>query len=332
MMNNIKIKSLLLCSTILFFSKVASACDPCALYNASRMFGHSPESFTLGVSNQYTSFDKATKPDSGSIRDGELVKGFNTTQLNFGYDLNEKSGLQLTLPLVTRRFNTISRYQSESDSDFNLGDSIIAGNYSFYNYRDGEVVVLAGVTAGIKLPTGDTGVLEDVSTSGANGGLKTKNLFKHHQLSSSSGGGRALTFGSGSVDYIVGANLLTRYKRYFFLTNYQYTLRTEGDFDYEFADDMVWSTGPGYYFAVDDKYTVGTRVVASGEYKASDKLKGNKVEYSALSNLYVGPEIIATINNRYFIETGIDFRTSSEDASLTVVPTTRFRFSLSYRF
>jgi len=313
------------------FVEPASACDPCALYNASRLQGHSADTFTLSISEQYTNFDRSEDSKENSVRDGEFVRGFSTTQFALAYDATERIGVQLTLPLVARRFDEIKQFRNSTESDAGLGDLSFVGTYSFIDYKDQDWAVIAGFTGGLKFPTGDTGVLEDVSEEDHSDLLTERLVLKHHQIGTASGG-RALTFGTGSYDYILGLNLLSRYQRYLLISSAQYTIRTEGDFNYEFADDFLFSMGAGYYFLLDHDFTAAGLVMLSGEYKGKDHLNDEIVSGSEVSNLYLGPELLFSVNSRIGAEVSLDFRVTDEDEGSTVVPETRIRASLSYRF
>lgn len=315
-----------------FFVEPASACDPCALYNASRLQGHATDTFTLSVSEQYTDFDRAQDSKENSVKDGEFVRGFSTTQFGLAYDATERIGVQLTLPLVARKFDEIKQFRSSTESDAGLGDISLAGTYSFIDYKDQDWAVIAGFTGGVKFPTGDTGVLEDVSEEEETSDHLTEQLvLKHHQIGTATGG-RALTFGTGSYDYILGLNLLSRYQRYLLLSSAQHTLRTEGDFNYEFADDFLVSLGTGYYFLLDHEFTAAGLISLSGEFKGKDHLNGEIVNGSEVSNLYLGPEFLFSLNDKLGAQVSLDFRVTDEDGDSTVVPETRIRASVSYRF
>jgi hypothetical protein len=44
------------------------------------------------------------------------------------------------------------------------------------------------------------------------------------------------------------------------LAGVQYAIRTEGDFEYQFADDLTWSGGPGAFLALNEQYTFSYRL------------------------------------------------------------------------
>lgn len=311
-----------------FLARSAEACDPCALYNSSRLRGGSAGSVSLTLSEQYTDFSRGAGLPDNSLRDGEVVKGFNTTMLSIGYDLTDSFSLQDTLPLIVRRFDEFRQFRSRGEWDSGVGDMVVWGNYQFINHRREDWMVSAGIFAGVKLPTGDTGVIRDIASqeSGAD-----SLIVKHHQLASPSGG-RALAFGTGSFDYILGSNLIARYERYLALSTIQYTLRTEGDFNYQFANDLIISAGGGYYILMEHDFTLAGLFTLSGEYKGRDTLDDELVRGSQLSNIFVGPGILMTFNQNIGAELGVDFRVSNEERDAPVIPESRLRATVSFRF
>lgn len=322
---------LFLCAThVICGVTSAYACDPCSLYNASRLQGLVPDTFTFAVSEQNTSFDRPVGTPENSTRDGEYVREFSTTQFSGSYDFDQEVGFQITLPVITRIFDQFSNYRYDTKSDMGIGDISIIGRYSPLNYRKDDWSVVSGFTYGIKLPTGDTGTLGEV-TGEVEEESHAHSALRHHTIASASGG-RALTFGTGSIDYILGVNLFTRYQRVFLLTDAQYSIRTEGSFDYEFADDLVWSIGPGYYLSLEHDQSVAARLTLTGEFKGADRLEGEKVSGSKFSNIYLGPEVLFSLSNALSGQLGVDMRTTDDDAHSTVVPELRIRAALAYRF
>lgn len=312
----------LLAVAMLPFS-AALACDPCALYSVSRLHGHSSGSFSFAVSEQFTGYSRGKATPENSARDAEYTRGYSSTYFTLGYDFLEQLGVQLSLPLITRRFDKVEGYRTSTETDSGLGDTVLLGSYTFLNNVNTDWAVISGMFAGVKFPTGDSGNLGDLSAEAAA-------IDRHHPISGASGG-RALTFGSGSYDYIAGLNLLTRHDRFVLLSDAQYTLRTEGDFDYEFADDFLFSAAAGYYFAADHDLSAAGLLAFSGEFKGKDHLAGELVKGSELSNLYLGPKLLFLIGSSLGLEAALDIRVSDEDSDAEIVPETRLRASLTYR-
>lgn len=310
----------------------AWACDPCALFSASRLQAPLENSLTLSLSDQFTQFKRGSDLSEGTIRDGELVKAYSTTQLGVSYGVTNSFSLQLALPFIYRELDRIQNYRTSERQDSGLGDLNALASYTYLNKRFGDFDVLSSVYGGLKFPTGETGALGEVSdevtqASPQKGALKPK----HHVLSGVSGG-RALAFGSGSYDVVSGINFLVRKERFFVLTSAQYTFRNGGAFEYEFADDTVFSVVPSYYLSLAHDMTISGGLAFSGELKDKDRLKGALVRGSSISNFYLGPDFLFTFGNGFGGEVAVDFRVSDEDAGATVVPENRIRANVFYRF
>lgn len=319
----------------------AHACDPCALYNTSKLNGPSEQSFTLAVSEQFSSYDR-TDAGSGNVRDGEFTREFSTTQLTGGYDVTEQFGVQVSVPLIIRRFTERRRFQDSSDSETGIGDIAIFGSFTPIARRSVAQSLFVTLTTGIKLPTGDTGSLSDsiqaddtADSSEPDEDPAARNILQlaHHTVSTSgAGGGRILSIGSGSFDYIFGASVSGRRDRLFYLAAIQYTIRTEGDFNYRFDNDLVWSSGPGVYALLDDDYSLAVRAGLSGEHKDKDTLNGVEVAGSQLSNIFAGPELLATFGSHWTGELALDLPISTDTTDATLETDWRVRAGLGYRF
>ncbi len=323
-------KKLLFIFLILLISNPAWACDPCAIFNAARLDGHEANSWRVAFGEQYTNFEKGKEYPENSFRNKDFVKGFNNSQFALSYDFNQQFGIQFTVPLISRYVEHIHDYRSSNQWDSGLGDVSLLASYSPLHIKELNWTWLTGLTAGVKLPTGDTGVLEDITSNDPDEQLKSQ-FLKHHTIGTTSGG-RALTYGSGSYDYIMGTNNLLRYKNYLLLSNIQYTIRTEGDFNYEFDNDLIWSALPAYYLLLDDNFTIAGGIGISGEHKGKDRLNGTELTGSNISNIYLGPEAIFSFKGKYSAQVGIDFRVSDKDQDADIVPENRVRASLAYRF
>lgn len=303
------------------------ACDPCTLYNSSKIKGHSSGAVSLFVSEQYTDYARGDEEGGFSHSEGEVVRGFSTTQVGVGYDLSDRAGVHLSLPIIGRRFDEEAHEGVTTKSDGGIGDISLVGTYSFLNYTESDWTVIGGASGGVKFPTGDTGVISDAAESEESHHISSK----HHPVSTASHG-RVLTFGSGSYDYITGLDFLARYQRFLSLSNVQYTIRTEGDYNYEFADDLLWSAGGGYYLILGDHFSLAGLVTLSGEHKGKDKLSGEKLGGSDLSNLYLGPTFLLAFGESTGAELSMGFRVTDEDSSASIVPQRRLIAAISHRF
>ncbi len=325
------LRACLLCCIGIITRQNALACDPCALYNAGRLQGHQEGTVSLAISEQYTDYTRGEDIPENSARQAEYVRGYSNTQFTIGYDPSADWGLQLNLPLIVRHFDTIEGYRTRTETDSGLGDIALLASYSLLEYRRQDSVFQGMLSAGLKLPTGDTGDLGDFSGQSEKQDSPAELLsLRHHPIGAS--GGRALTFGSGSYDYILALSSFARQERYLLLAYAQYTIRTEGDFNYEFADDLVYAVSAGRYLWLEDERSLAGLIAFSGEYKEEDRLEGQQLEGSKVSNVYLGPALLLAYNQALSLEIGLEYRLGAEDAGASIVPERRLRASLGYRF
>lgn len=319
-----------------FIASTAQACDICALYSAARLRDHQAGAFTLGISEQYTDYDRSSGFAENSVKNGDFTRSFSTTQFSLGYDISDRVSLLLNVPVMVHRFDEVRNYRSKVERDTDFGDSALLGSYSFLRHEGNNSTVIAALVGGVKFPTGETEAPKSDAHSDEPGEAHAENgelhLRNHVHVVGGSLGGKSLTFGSGSYDYILGVNAFGRYKRWLMLVSTQYTLRTEGDFNYEFADDFQWNAGPGYFFALDDAYTFAARLSMTGEHKGKDRSDGALVDESDLSDVYLGPELLFTYGERVSAELGAEFCVTDADSNDDVASDFRIRSSLRLLF
>src|SRR6185369_2561187 len=103
--------------------------------------------------------------------------------------------------------------------------------------------------------------------------------------------GHDLALGSGSYDGIIGTSFYARRGRFFGSAQLQYAIRTTGDFDYRYANDLTWFGGPGYYLLMKDEFTLGLQLAVSGEYKGLDSFQGHDAQDTGVTAVYLGPQL-----------------------------------------
>lgn len=309
----------------------ALACESCAVFSATNLREGKDNSWSAAVSEQYTDYKLAGAGVSNELlRDGELLKSYSTTQLDLSYDITSSFGTQLSIPFIVREFDTVKAFRKDSDSETGIGDAAFLFDYSPYSKREIDYAIHTTVYAGLKFPTGDTGSLEEQ----INPGVESERLgVKHHQGGGIPGlQGRVLSLGTGSWDTFYGFGALGRWKRSMFIVTGEYTQRTEGDFDYRFANDFLWSAGPAYFLVLEDELTVALQGLFSGEHKDKDVHDGVEVGGTSVANLYVGPSLLLTSGDRLAGELSFQLPFYTDDPGAVVVPEYRIRAALSYLF
>jgi hypothetical protein len=143
--------------------------------------------------------------------------------------------------------------------------------------------------------------------------------------------GHDLALGSGSVDGIVGASLFWSWRRAFLRASGQYAVRREGRFDYRYANDLIWSCGPGAYLALRHDRTLALHAAFSGETKGKDTLAGTRLDDTAITSLYLGPGVSIAWRG-LAAELAAELPLRQNNTSLQIVPSFRLRGGLVWHF
>ena len=117
----------------------------------------------------------------------------------------------------------------------------------------------------------------------------------------------------------------------FLETNLQFAARSEGTHDYRFADDLIWSGGPGYYAVRNADTVLGLQFVASGEYKGRDRFRGQPAVDTGISSVFLGPRVVAS-RGRWSAEVAAALPVFIHNTALQAVPDYRLQGALSVQF
>ncbi len=297
------------------------ACDLCSVYAASEAHGGDGKGFFAGVAEQFTRFGSLQSDGQSVANDGEHINSLNS-QLFIGYNFNERFGAQVNLPVIfreySRQYTSVADghvYSPESHSETGIGDLALVGNVRAYQYLGENLTFNWTLLGGIKLPSGGTGELNPKNPDFATGI-----------------GGHDLTFGSGSVDGIVGTGFSTRWKRVFLAADMQYAIRSAGAFDYQYANDWTWNGGPGVYLLMNERHTLTLQAVVSGESKGADTAQGVATDDSSVTSIFLGPEINFTWSDQLSMQAGADLPVSIATTGNQLVPDYRIHGSVTWRF
>ena len=291
--------------------RAALGCDLCAIYGAMEAQGGSGRGFLAGLAEQYTYF--GTYQSGGHHApnpDGEYLNSLSS-QAFVGYNFNERFGLQFNLPIIYRDYGKDGAHSSETG----LGDVALIGNVRVFETLTETATFRWTALGGIKFPTGDTDKLNPAAPDFAAGI-----------------GGHDLTLGSGSFDGLLGTGFYARWQRLFLTGTMQYAVRTEGDFGYQFANDWTWLGGPGVYLVLSHKSTLAFQAVVSGESKGEDTINGVATDDTAITAVYLGPQVLFTWSGRLSVQLGADLPVSIVSSGDQLVPDYRVRAALTWRF
>ncbi len=287
------------------------ACDLCAIYAATEAQGGSGKGFLGGVAEQYTYFNTFEVDGHDVANVGNQYIRSSMSQVFAGYNFNERIGVQFNLPVIWRSYG----YESARGSESGIGDASLIGNVRLYEKLTEHFTFNWTGLGGVKFPTGSTSKLNPDLPDFAPGI-----------------GGHDLTLGSGSYDALLGTGFYARWKRIFLTGSMQYAVRSEGDFGYQFANDWTWIGGPGVYLLLGHEHTLSLQAAVSGESKGQDTLNGVPTDDTAVTSVFLGPQINYTWSSRLSAMVGADLPMSIVSSGEQIVPTYRLRAALTWRF
>ena len=315
--------------------------DICAIYTATEVM-EGQSGFRLGLAEQYTHFGTLQlNSEEVSNEIGQFLDS-SITQVVAGYQFNQRFGLQVNLPVIYRSWRRpVGDGEIQNSSRGGIGDISLIGNFLAFDHVTDGGVFRFGLLGGLTLPSGDSGFLkeefdEDDGDDGdgghTSGAARPLHGGEEHDAVASGIHGHDLTFGSGSVDGVVGAQFYHSIGRFFWTAILQYTITTEGSYEYQFANDLTWQGGPGAYVVLDHDYTLALQAAFTGETKGEDTQAGRTLDDTAVTNLFVGPAINFTWTDSLSAEVDVDLPVIENNTALQIVPDYRVRGAVVWRF
>ena len=323
---------------------LAYSCDLCSIYNSLESQKGTAGALQLGVAEQFTSYSRIQNNGTFVDNDEHQRLSSSITQLFAGYNISNSVSAQISLPYINRRFARVEGESIDRGTEAGIGDLPIIVRYTPYNYRESDSAFTIQLLAGIKLPTGSSDRLKEeqqenhhgqVDVQTDDGHMEVEAIPRHedhdHEASSVIHG-HDLALGSGSVDFPVGARFFAESGRLFGAADFQYTIRNKGDYDYRYANDLLWNVGPAYYIVLHHDTTVALRANLNGEYKGKDFGNGEQQNGTSINTMFLGPQVLIAAGGCLHGEFGVDFPVHQENSGLQAVASYRFRAGLTYRF
>ena len=308
-------------STVLAAASIQplAACDFCAVYTASE--AHAGKGLYGGVAEQFTHF--GTMQDEGKVVQNIAGQYLDSviSQVFASYNFNQRLGVQLNVPVIYRSFKRPEGFAADRGNESGVGDVSLTGKFTAFRHQTEDVTVLVNLLGGIKFPTGNTRRITEEFHEVDVPGAPASGIHGHD-----------LTLGSGSFDGLVGVNVYTRYLRMFFGAGAQYSIRSEGNYGYQFANDLSWSGGPGALLVLQENGTVALQFNVSGETKSTDTFQGARAGDTGITTVYLGPELTATWRDKVSGELGVDVPVSIANTALQSVPDYRLHAAVTFRF
>lgn len=337
----------------------AMACDLCGCYTpqlealpqsaAASAFGQPAANiattqamhFYFAVAEQFTHF--GTLQFEGHEVDNPTGQYLDSsiTQLVVGYNVAPRFALQINVPIIYRSFERPEGFAIDRGTESGLGDASLLGKFVAFQLKRGggrtpsfeadpknprmietepDFTLSAVVIGGVKFPTGSARRIKEEFNEIEIPGAPESGIHGHD-----------LTLGTGSYDGIFGGQISMRYRSFFLQADMQYALRSEGAYGYEFADDISWSGGPGYYFVRKKELIVGVQCVVSGEHKDVDRFRGEPAEDTGITSVFLGGRGVVSWR-RVSAELGAELPVSIDNTALQAVPDYRIRGGIALSF
>jgi hypothetical protein len=328
----------------LLLAQSCQACDLCAIYNADNTVAGSSSGFSFSIAPQYI-------PYRTTQFEGEEVEVPNPsyvdsliTHLVPAYNFSESFGINFNVPVTYLKFRRtdveyspgeLPDFKTEKGTEFGLGDMALIGRVTVFQHREMEYGILVNILGGVKFPTGDASRLSDeVEQSRIYESLLPPGTVHEDPLghSISSVHQHSLALGSGSYDGIFGLTLNTRWQRWFFNSQFQYYLRTEGEAGFTYGDEIMVSGGPGLFITLSRAATLSLQFNVVYDTMGRDELLGRLSDQTGMTGWYVGPLMSLSWGNHFSANVGIDLPLNIENNGFQSVPDYRLHGGVSWRF
>lgn len=313
---------------------ICRACDLCAVYSAIHAQGLSPTAWTVSTASQFTHF-ATLRLDGNEVADPAAQRlDSSITQLVLSHGLTPRFSAQVNLPFIRRSFRRPEGDTVVQGRTQGLGDLTLLGRVLLLQRDTARTTVRWDVIAGAKLPTGATSRLrEEAEETEPEQQLLRGGAHPDVDEQAPSGvHGHDLTLGSGSVDAVFGTNVYARVDRMILAGFVQYALRTRGDFEYRFANDLAWEIAPGGYVWLGHQHTLAVQIVCSGERKGNDDLADHQAEDTGITSVYLGPRLTYTHGLQLGVTVGAEVPVMMRNTALQLTPDYRARANLTWTF
>jgi hypothetical protein len=141
-----------------------------------------------------------------------------------------------------------------------------------------------------------------------------------------------LALGSGSYDGIFGMTANARWRRLFFNGQFQYYLRTRGEANFQYGDEIIVSGGPGVYVLLNESFTLSLQANGVYDTLGRDELLGQVSDRTGSTGWFLGPLLNFTWGEHFSANAGIDLPLRIANNFFQSVPDYRLHGGISVRF
>jgi len=314
-------KKLFLCAALalLLPTHAKASCDLCAVYIAQQVNTFHPDQLTIGAAEQFSSSGRLQENGDKIADPAHQYMNSSVTQVFTRYDLTESVALQGNIPVIDRNYRRATEVGAEKGSVAGLGDISLLALFNPIHLDENGNLFRLTFTGGLKTPTGSYNRLKD-------------ELNDDNQTVVSGVHGHGLALGTGSWDAVTGTNFFARYGNWLTAGSALYTIRNVGSYGYRYGNDLMWDLGIGRYLLLEERETVALRFNLLGEVKGFDSVRGEESRDSALTSVFMGPELDFTAGSDVFGLLALDIPTVMNNTEIGVVADYRVRLSVMYRF
>ncbi len=301
-------------------TRAGLACDSCAIYLAE---GTDRPGFTAVVAEQFTHYGTMWQGATELSNPVGQYLDSSITQLTAAYSQGGAWQVQFTLPYIHRSYLRPDHAEIERGTVNGIGDSTLAAHYRLWRKVTPTDTFDFGVVGGIEFGTGDATHLGD----------ELGEEPHHHEEFPESGiHGHDLALGSGSTDYLLGADAEWQHGRFFVRGSLQYLLRRPGAFGYRLADETSWEIGPGGFVLLTHEHSLAIQAVFANQHKGLDTLGGEPQTDTGFSANYLGGRLTGTVGDRFSAEIAAEWPTRLRTSDTMIVPDYRIRAAATWRF
>jgi hypothetical protein len=245
----------------------------------------------------------------------------SVSQVVLGYTFNDWATVQFNSPLIYREYKRPEGFAIDRGTESGLGDVSLLANFTPVRIEHMHSTFNWSVFGGVKFPTGDNSRIKEEFNEVEVPGAPESGIHGHD-----------LALGSGSYDGLVGTAIYARYQRGFFTASMSYSIRSEGDYHYRYANDLTWSGGPGLFLVLQEKWTASLQFAVSGEDKGLDRFGQETATDTGITAAYLGPQLAVTWSDKLSASVGVDLPVLLNNTALQAVPDYRIRGAVTWRF
>lgn len=297
------------------------ACDLCAIYNVNAAEGTRNHGFSVSLAEQFTHFGTVQEDGRHMPNASHQYLESLIAQAVLGYTFNDRATVQLNIPAIAREFKRPIGFYTDHGYESGLGDISLLGHFTPLRFEKMNTTFNWSVFGGVKFPTGDSHRIKEEFNEIEVEGAPESGIHGHD-----------LALGSGSFDGVIGTGVYARHRRAFFQASVQYSIRTRGDFNYEYANDLMWLGGPGVFLVLEEHWTASLQCVVSGEDKGLDRFRGAPAPDTGITSVYVGPQVNVTWSDKLSAQLGVDIPVLLNNTAFQAVPDYRLRGAVTWRF